>query len=82
MKHVFNCQGRWRKSALWRSCDARASLFMCGKGPFEPPRRCFEARVGLFKCQGRSRKQFSPLWRCCEARANLFMFGKDFKKPF
>ena len=38
--------------------------------------------MGLFKCQGRSRKQFSPLWRSCEARTNLFMCGKDLKKPF
>ena len=58
MKHEFHCQGRWRKSALWRSCEARASQFMCGKDPFEPPRRCFEARVGQFMCQGRRESSF------------------------
>ena len=82
MKHVFNCQGRWRKSVLWRSCEARASLFMCGKDLFEPPRRCFETRVGLFKCHGRSRKQFSPLLKSCDTRASLFMCGKDLTTPF
>ena len=42
-----------------------ANLFMCVNDlitPFYPPRRGFEARVVKFKCQGRSRKQFSPLW--------------------
>ena len=95
-------------SPLWRSFEARASLFMCGKRaghfkchsgwkkqfslqrnsckdgvslkhpttPFKPPRRCCEARVGLFKFQKRSRKPFSPQWRFGEARASLFMWGK------
>ena len=34
--------------------------------------KCYEARLGLFKSQGSSRKQFSQLWRSCEARASLF----------
>ena len=43
---------------------------------------CCEARVGLFKCQGRSRKQFSLLWKTCEACASQFMWGKDLVTPF
>ena len=57
-----------------------ASLFMCGKDlitPFYPPRRYSAARAGLFKCQGRSRKQFSQLSRPCEVGASMFMCGKD-----
>ena len=53
---------------------------MCGENlttPFKPPRRCCEARAGLFTFEGRSRKQFSPLGRSFEARAGLFMCGKD-----
>ena len=46
------------------------------------PRGCCEARAGLFKCQGRSRKQFSPLRRPCEDGASLFMCGKDLITPF
>ena len=58
---------------------------MCGKDLltlFYPPRKCCEARVGLFKCQGGSRKQFSPLWRPCEVGASLFIGGKDLITPF
>ena len=44
-----------------------------------------EARGGLFKCQERPRKQFSPLWRSCEARASPFKgqegSGKQFSPP-
>ena len=61
------------------------SLFMCGKDlikPFYPPRKYCEARVSLFKCHGRSRKQFSPLWRPCEVGASLFTCGKDLITPF
>ena len=41
VKHVQSClnfQGRSRKqfSQLWRSCDARASLFMCVKDLITP----------------------------------------------
>ena len=43
---------------------------------------CCEARVGLFKCQGRQRKQFSLLWKSCAARASLLMCGKDLITPF
>ena len=43
---------------------------------------CCEARVGLFKCLGRSRKQFSLLWKSCEACASQFMWGKDLVTPF
>ena len=50
--------------------------------PFSPPIRCCEARVGLFKCQERSKKQFSPLWESSEARASMCMSGKDLIKPF
>ena len=32
-----------------------------------------EARGGLFKCQLKSRNQFSPLWKSCEARKRLCM---------
>ena len=49
---------------------------MCGIDlipPFYLPRRYFEARTGLFKCQGRSRKQFSPLLGPFEVSASLFM---------
>ena len=35
----------------------------------------YEARAGLFKCQGKSRKHFLPLLRPCEAGASLFMSG-------
>ena len=45
-------------------------------------RRCCEACAGLFKCQKRCRKQFSPLWRSCEARASLFMGGKHPQRRF
>ena len=58
---------------------------MCGKyliTPFYPPRRCCEARVGLFKCQGKSKMHLSPPWRCCAARASLLMRGKDLITPF
>ena len=61
------------------------SLFMCGKGliaPFFPPRKCCESRVCLFRCQGGSRKQFSPLWRSCEVGASLFICGKNLITPF
>ena len=63
---LFKRRGRTRKqfSQLWRSCEAHASLFMCGKDlitPFHPPRKTREAHAGLFKFQRRSRKQFSPL---------------------
>ena len=50
--------------------------------PCDIPRACYEARVGLFKCQGRSRKQFLPLWRSCEAHVSLFMCGKDMITAF
>ena len=39
---------------------------------FQPPRKCYEALAGLFKCQRRSRKQFSTLWTPCEVGASLF----------
>ena len=68
-----------------RSLAARASLIMCGKDlitPLYPPRRCCVVRVGLFKCQGRWRKQFSLLWKSCEASGSLFMWGKDLVTPF
>ena len=42
----------------------------------------FEARAGLFTCQERSRKQFSPLCRSCEARASLFRSQERSKKQF
>ena len=61
------------------------SLFMCGKDlitPFSPPRRFCEARAGLFRCQRKSRKQFSPLWRPCVVGASLFICGKDLLTPF
>ena len=61
------------------SCEARANPFMCWKGlakPFQPPRRCCEARGGLCKCQRISKKQFSALWRPCDVGASLFMSGK------
>ena len=73
------------EKAVFTAMEDGASLFICGKDlttPFLPPRRCFEARVGLFKCQGRSRKQFSPLWKSCEAHVSLFMCGKDMITPF
>ena len=41
-----------------------------------------EARVGLFECQERSRKSFSPLWRSCEARKGLFQCRERSRKPF
>ena len=31
-----------------------------------------DVHAGLFKCQERSRKQFSLLWKHCKARATLF----------
>ena len=34
--------------------------------------RSSEAHTGLFKCQERRRKQFSPVCRSCEARASMF----------
>ena len=40
-------------SPLWRPCEARANLCMCGKDllkPFSPPRRCCEALASLFMC--------------------------------
>ena len=39
-------------------------------------------RGGLFKCQRRSIKQFSPLWCPCEVGASLFMSGKDLIHSF
>ena len=60
-------------------------LFMCGKDlitPFQPPRKCCESRVGLFKCQGGSRREISPLWRPCEVGASLLICGKDLVTPF
>ena len=38
--------------------------------------RSWEACAGLFKCQERWRKQFSPLCRSCEARASLFFLSR------
>ena len=67
------------------SCDVGATLFMCGKDlitAFSPPRRCCEARVGLFKCQSKSIKRFSTLWRPREVGTSLFMCGKDLKSRF
>ena len=69
----------------WKHCEVGASLFMCGKDvitPVSPPMRYCEARSGLFKCQRRSRKQFSPLWWPCDVGASLFMCGKDLIKQF
>ena len=91
MKHVQAClvPGKIKKAVFTtvESCEARASLFICGDEKdltkqFYPPRRCYEARVGLFKCLERSTKQFSPLRRSCEARASLFMCGDNMVKPF
>ena len=50
--------------------------------PFPPPRKCCEARGGMFKCHRKSRKQFSPVWKHCEFGASVFMSGKDLIKPF
>ena len=41
-----------------------------------------EARVGLFECQQRSRKPFSPQWRSCEARAGLLKWQERTRKQF
>ena len=38
--------------------------------------------TGLFKCQRRSIKQFSPLWRPCEVGVSLFLCGKHLITPF
>ena len=35
--------------------------------------RCCDARTGVFRCQERLRKQFSPLCISCEARAWLVL---------
>ena len=68
MKHAQAClSAREHRESSFDHCgvtETRGSLFMFGKDlitPFQPPRRCCEARAGLFKCQGRSRKQFSSL---------------------
>ena len=84
MKHVQACLTA-RKGPLWRSCEAGASQFMCGKPhitPFSQARRCCEARAGLFKWQERLRKQFSLLGRSFEAGASLFMCEKRHTTPF
>ena len=41
-----------------------------------------EARVGLFECQDRTRKSFSPQWRSCEAREDLFQCQEMSRKAF
>ena len=72
-------------SPLWKSCEAGASLFMCGKHqttPFSPSKMGCEKRACRFKCQKRWRKQFSPLWKSCEAGASLFMCWKHTTTPF
>ena len=43
---------------------------------FSLPWRTCEACAGLFKCQERWRKQFSPLCRSCEARASRFVLSR------
>ena len=73
------------QESSFHHCGCRASLLMCGKDlitSFYPPRRCSEARVGLFKCQRKSRLHFSPLCWSYEARASLFMCGNDLITPF
>ena len=47
--------------------------------PFLPPRKCAEARAGLFKYQERSRKQFS---RSSEARASMLSVRKEIEGSF
>ena len=81
---LFKYQERTREqfSLLWRSCEARASVVMCGKNLIKTPRGCCEARASLFHCKEWSRKQFSPLWRSCGARASLFMSQEKPRKTF
>ena len=65
--------------------EVGASLFVGVKElipPFQSPRACCEARAGLFKSQGRSRKLFSPLWRSREVGASLFLCVKELIPPF
>ena len=92
VKHVEACLSARKDRGdlsfqMWRSCETGANLFVCGKHPttpFSPPRRCCEARAGLFKSQKRWRAQFSQLWKSCEAGANLFIYicGKHHTTPF
>ena len=42
----------------------------------------YEARVGVFKSQKRSRKQFSPLWKYCETRRGLFKCQEESRNQF
>ena len=84
-------------SPRWRSCEASASLFKCGKGL----KRLFfltavhmreRSEKAVFFNRGayvpvpekieKDRERFSPLWRSCEARASLFVFVNDLTKPF
>ena len=84
MKHVQAClcDREDRDSSFHRCLGPLWLVEACLCAPFYPPRGYGDARGGLFQCQGRSRKQFSPLWKSCEARACLFMCGKDLAKPF
>ena len=58
---------------------ARLSAWKGLTKPFQPPRRCCEARPGLSKY---SRKHFSPLAMSSEARASLFVRQKRDRKQF
>ena len=58
---LFKCQEILRNqvSALWSSCEARASLVIWGKDvrkPFYPPRRWCEELADLLKCQNNFEK--------------------------
>ena len=62
---------------LWRLCEARAGLLMCGKegeshlnfcgGHVKLVQACSNAR-------GDEESIFSLVWRCCDARAGLFKY--------
>ena len=52
MKHVPSCSSGWDdRESCFHHCrgtgEASASLFMCAKELITPPRRCWEALVGL-----------------------------------
>ena len=90
MKHLQVClSAREDRECSFDHCGGPVRLVQAcyprertGNDVLKPPRRCCEARAGLFNCQRKSTKHFSPLWRPFELGASLFMCGKDLITPF
>ena len=86
MKHVQAClSAREDRESCFHDCKVPVSLvqaYSCAKRVHNAVLTSEEVLGSTFKCQRRSRKQFSQLWRPCEVGASLFMRGKYMIPPF